>query len=74
MKEIIHNLFSKSGFDLIDNFKFGDLFSINREDQTYYWLVIQLNELNGELLNSLQDKYFDECKKIIDDSSCDKNT
>lgn len=74
MKEIIENILNNSSFQKIGEFSFGDLYENKEEAINYYWLVIQTTELTEDLVNTLQDEYFGECKKIVDSPSFNKNT
>ena len=74
MKEIINDIFLGSSFKSVKSFEFGELYQNSQNDVFYYWLVVQTDTLTPELINSIQDEYFDECKKVVDSPSFNKNT
>lgn len=74
MKEIINDIILGSSFESVKSFDFGELYKNSQNDVFYYWLVVQTDHLTQELTNSLQDEYFDECKKVVDSPSFSKNT
>lgn len=74
MKEIINDILIGSSFESVKSFEFGELYKNSQNDVFYYWLVVQTDTLTSELINSIQDEYFDECKKVVDSPSFNKNT
>lgn len=74
MKEVINDILLGSSFESIKSFEFGELYQSSQNDVFYYWLVVQTDNLTPELINSIQDEYFDECKKVVDSPSFNKNT
>lgn len=74
MKSIINNLFNYHDFTKVD-FGFGSLFFKDVEsDIRYYWLVVEVEILDSNLILINQDSWFDECKDLIKDKDFDKNT
>ena len=74
MKEIINDVLLGSSFESVKRFEFGELYQNSQIDVFYYWLVVHTDTLTPELISSLQDEYFDECKKVVDSPSFNKNT
>ena len=74
MKKIIDNLLSHHEFIKVD-FDFGDLFYKEVESSIrYYWLIVEVENLDGNQILINQDIWFDKCKDFIKDIDFDKNT
>lgn len=74
MKKIIDNLLNYHEFNKVD-FGFGDLFFKEVESSIcYYWLIVEVEKLDGNQILTDQDVWFEECKYLIRDKDFDKNT
>lgn len=74
MKEIINNLFNYHNFKKIDINKYNLFFKDVDSNIRYYWLIIEVEVFDSELILAFQDVWFEECKKKINDKDFDKNT
>lgn len=74
MKEIINNLFNYHNFEKIDIGKDNLFFKDIHGNIRYYWLIIEVEIFDSELILAFQDVWFEECKKKIKDKDFDKNT
>lgn len=73
MKEIINNLFNYHNFEKIDIGKYSLFFKDVRGNIRYYWLIIEVEVFDSDLILAFQDVWFEECKKEIKDKDFDKN-
>lgn len=74
MKKIIDNLLNYHEFNKV-GIGFGDLFFKEVESSIrYYWLIVEVENLDGNKILIDQDVWFEECKDLIKDKDFDKNT
>ena len=72
MRELVHRIFLKHGFEaqkIVENNFYQKNFD---NGVAYYWLVVEVESLSIVLDN--QDKWFEECKRVMGFSDFDKNT
>lgn len=73
MNEIINNLFNYHNFEKIDIGKDNLFFKDVNGNIRYYWLIIEVEVFDSDLILAFQDVWFEECKKKIKDKDFDKN-
>jgi len=74
MIDIVDRILVHHGFKLIDgNISFGKFYTLSeRNDCSYYWLVVNIDNI-GEVLEN-QDQWFEECKEKLLLPDFNKNT